>query len=68
MGVIEDLKWRIRKKKGMLKAWDPEKIREQIRKELETEAFLLEEKVRGLELPKETDLWKKQGKNDRNGT
>ena len=62
MGVSEYLKWRVRKKKGMLETSISQKIREQVQKELETEASLLEEKVLGLELPKEPDAWEKRGK------
>ena len=62
MGVSEYLKWRVRKKKGMLETSISQKIREQVQKELETEASLLEEKVLGLELPKEADVWEKRGK------
>ena len=62
MGVSEYLKWRVRKKKGMLETSISQKIREQVQKELETEASLLEEKVLGLELPEEPDVWEKRGK------
>ena len=62
MGVSEYLKWRVRKKKGMLETSISQKIREQVQKELETEASLQEEKVLGLELPKEPDVWEKRGK------
>ena len=46
----------------MLETSISQKIREQVQKELETEASLLEEKVLGLELPKEPDVWEKRGK------
>ena len=62
MGVSEYLKWRVRKKKGMLETSISQKIREQVQKELETEASLLHEKVLGLELPKEPDVREKRGK------
>ena len=58
------MKWRTRKKRGMLGTSVSQKIREQVQKELETEAALLEEKVRGLELPEEPDIWEKREKKE----
>lgn len=49
------MKWRIKKKKGLIETPSYRKMKELIRKEMEAEAAVLEKRTESVKLPEETE-------------